>query len=802
MHSSVLTAIARRVARARTTGAAGAAMLILAFAAPGHSWAEQAQRAEANARIIEEVVVTARKRQENLQDLPGSAAVLTAGFLDDVGGIKSLRDLTDKIPGITITEGQLPEVTEPSIRGAGQARNRMSVSATGIYRNGAYIAGRGLGGRNFTRADSYDLQQVEVYRGPQGAMYGRNALGGALHFLTQRPTDTWSGELGLTLGENDRMQYEVLMNAPLGDGWSSRFSYVRDEYDDGFYRDVDGNPVDTALYQHGRGSLTFRSERLEANYVYDYMDDEGTPAINVNQAPVMREANDNDFFQTLINTEHSNQHKVHNHNLQLDYPVDMGTLSLVSNYRDRDLSWERDPDHDGGNLNLATRPNVNINQTDEEMYYNELRFVSDGTSNTRWVLGADHYKSDTSESVIVFFPLLIDTTTNLFNDPTGLVYDSFIDVRQKSWAVFTQLEHEFEEVPLTLSGEVRYAEDDVSGDVATFQPFQGCAQTLGEDPCTAVDDERKYRNMPWTMTASWDIQSLPEVLASARAYAKVASSYRHGGLNLSAGLPSNAFPVKPTYGEEKSLTYEIGLKSAWIDNRVLFNISVFFTEYEDFLNTTTNGCPDLCPFLDPENFQSLGYNPDGSRVETNANGEEGVPSGVSFFIDNIGDVEAWGFEAELQTNTSVGAGVLETSLGYSRQRGDIKSINPDVSPANEELDGERLNKLRPNQVKANARYGYPIAFGGARNLHVFAAATWVYESGGLQELPPAGGTPRSFDDVSRLDIRMGIEGERWELFLEGRNVTDETYILNEEANGIIRVSDPSHYSAGFKWRFN
>ncbi len=754
-------------------------------------------------RAIEEVVVTARKREESLQDLPGSAAALTSGFLDDVGGIQSLRELTDKIPGITITEGQLPEVSEPSIRGAGQARNRMSTSATGIYRNGAYVAGKGLGGRNFTRADAYDLEQVEVYRGPQGALYGRNALGGAIHLRTRRPSDGWKGEVGLVLGENERTQYEVLVNAPITESFSSRFSFVRDEFEDGFYDDADGNPVDTSLYEHARGSFRLDLDRWEVNYVYDYMDDQGTPAININPNPAVREANDDDVFQTLINSEHSNRHEVHNHSLQIDLDMDAGTVSWVANYRDRKMGWVRDPDHGDGTINQATRPNVNINETREDLLYHEFRFVSDGSRSLRWLLGADYYDADTSESIVVLFPQLSAATLNRFNDPTGLVYDSFIDVQQESWAVFGQVEYSLDSVPLTLSTELRYAVDDIGGDVAIYQPYQGCAQTLGQPPCTSVEDDQEYRNSPWTITASWAFEELPGAMTAARAYAKVGTSYRHGGLNLSAGLPSNAFPVKPTYGEETSITYEIGVKTGWLGDRLRLNADVFLTEYEDFLNTTTNGCPELCPYLDPETFQPLGFNPDGSRIETTQDGDDGLPSGTAFFIDNIGDVEAWGYEVEMDSSVSVGRGQLHASLGYSRQLGEIESIRPDVSPANVELEGERLNRLRPKQFKATTRYHYPLGGGLFRGVSAVAVASWVVEKGGIQELPQAGGgDARYLDDVSRLDIRVGLESRRWELFIEGNNVTDEEYVLNENGAGVFRINDPALYAVSFKWRFN
>ena len=756
---------------------------------------------EAADRELEEVVVSARKREERLQNLPGSAAALTADCIEDIGGISNLRDLTDQIAGITITEGQLPEVTEPSIRGAGQARNRMSVSATGIYRNGAYIAGKGIGGRNFTRMDSFDLEQVEVYRGPQGAMYGRNALGGAIHLITKRPTDEFTADVGLTMGNNERVQYEGIVNIPVNDIFATRFSYVNDDYDDGFYKDVNGDPVDVDSYEQARASFRFHPGNWNVNYVYDHMDSENTPVINVNVAQAVRDANNNDPYQTLINSVHEGFHKIDNHSLQVEYQLPSGKLSWVSNVRTREQGWDQDPDHDDGTVALASRSNLNMNRTDEDLTYHQLLYIPDANDRFSWLVGADNYTSDTTESVIVYFPHISASTLNQFNDPTGLVYDAYIDIEQDSWSVFGQFEYYVPGMPLSLSAEIRYAADDVSGNVAIYQPYQGCAKTLGQTPCTSVVGGDDYKNVPWAVTATWEFEQLPEMLSSALVYAKAGSSYRHGGLNLSAGLPSDAFAVKPTYLEEESLTYEIGFKSRWFHNQMSLNVALFQTEYKDFLNTTTNGCPDLCPYLDPDTFQPLGYNPDGSRIEVNPTGQDGLASGTSFFIDNIGDVDAWGYEIELQSKTYLGSGELRNTIGFSRQLGSIESIRSDVSPANLGVLGASLNHLRPKQWKVSSRYNVPLPIGNGINF--VAVASWISERGGNQELPPAGGGPAvELDNFERINARLGLAAKRWSFFVEGSNINDELYLLNNTSAGLTRVSDPAYYSATLTWRFN
>ncbi len=782
------------------------ALLILLFpfgASAEETLTEGADNSEASSKqAIEEIVVTARKREEALQGLAGSAAALSEGFIEDIGGIEDLRQLTDRLVGMTITEGQLPEVSEPSIRGAGQARNRMSVSASGVYRNGAYIAGKGLFGRNFSRMDSYDLRQVEVYRGPQGALYGRNALGGAIHLISQEPVDRFESIFGVTAGENDMFGYEAIVNLPITDTLATRLSYVGENVDDGFYSDINGDPVDTSEYEHVRGSIKFEPEKWRVLYMYDYMDNEDTPLIGINPREPVRALNDYDDFQTLINTTHRNYHRVHNHNLQVSYDFSAGTLHLTSNYRDREGGWTRDIDHDDNTVFLATREVSNLNHTTEEMVFQEIRFDSAGADNLLWSIGADYYSADTTEEVDQYNPALEANTLARFDDPTGTTYESSMAIDQDSWSAFGMLEYRFDTMPLTLSGELRYARDEVDGTVEIYQPYQGCARTLGLPPCTYVDDDRSYENLPWTVTAKWRFENLPEVLSNAMVYGRIGSSYRNGGLNLSAGLPSNAYAVKPIYNEETAIVYEVGVKSAWFEDRVLLNASLYSTDYEDFLNTTTNGCPDLCPYLDPEDFQPLGYNPDGSRIEENEDGEPGQPSGTAYFIDNIGEVSMWGYEIELSAFTAVGRGSLNTFLGYSRQLGEVDSIRDDVSPANLELEGVRLNHMRPHNWSAAARFRYPLASAGVlANINFITTLTWVREEGGYQTLPEVGIPARKLDDFSRFDARIGLDSERWSLILQGSNITDEEYILDETAAGVVRINDPSYYSLQFYLRF-
>jgi len=794
-------------------GVVAIACWLALLAVPGAT-AQTAAPAEAAAApedYLEEIIVTARKRGERLQDLPGSAAALTSGFLEDIGGIEDLRDLTDLIPGITITESQDRTLSEPSIRGAGQSRNRMSVSATGIYRNDAYIADKGIFGRNFARFDTFDLERVEVLRGAQGALYGRNALGGAINLIAKRPEDQLNFELGVSVGELDWLSFEGIANVPITEQLFARVSYVTEERDDGFFDDVNGDPVDTEEYDHVRAALRYLAldEALEVNYVYDYMEEDATPGIAINRRPAIRALRGGDDFQTLINTTNRFFNEVENHSLQIDYHTSRGTVTSVTNLRQREPLVISDTDHDDNTPAQATRSNRNETFTDAETFFQELRFVAEPSGPFMWMVGADYYSTETFEDIDVFFPSLAGTTLALFGDPTGNVFDRRVEITQDSWALYGALDYTVPALPeLTLSGELRYAVDDVEGTSVEFRSFQGCP--VGGVPCTDIDAGDKFTNVPWTVTASWSFaqERLPPALRRALIYAKVASSYRQGGLNLSTGLPSDRFQTKLFYDEETSLTYEIGAKTSWFGNRLTFNGAAFLIDYEDFLDTTTNGCPELCTLLDADTFEPLGLNPDGTRIEVDEDGNPGVESGTAFFIDNIGEVEVWGVELEAVGRIPVEptGGTLVGSLGWSRQLGEVQSVRDDISPASQGLEGERLNRLRPKQLKASLRYRQPLPFvqrgGWLSGVQFAASATLVYEEGGFRNLNTEA-VP--LDEFTRVDARLGLDAPRWSLFVTGDNITDENYVLWQntaaEDSGRFRRNTPEYYALEFTWRY-
>ena len=751
---------------------------------------------ETNA-LIEEVVVTARKREERLQDIPSSAAALSEGFIEAVGGVTNLRDITDLIVGISINETQAASLSEPTIRGAGQSRNRASVSATGLYRNGAYFATNSLGGKNFARLDTYDLERVEVLRGPQGALYGRNALGGAMNLISKKPEDEFTIDVGGALGQKDFQRLEAKINIPINEQFGMRFSHVDEERDEGFYTDVNGRDIDTEEYQHDRLSLRFRpTDTVDINYVFDTQDEVFTDTFRARRSLV---PDIEDAFRTTINSPVKNTNEVDNHNLVIDWTLAGGTLTAVTNYRERELITLSDGDYNGPNARLNSRNLQTIGSVDNDIFFQEIRYAAETSGNFTWLVGADYFAHENTE--------VIDQWSGQ-TTPNSQFRNTYID--SDSWAVFGSTEYAFDNLPVTLTGEIRYAEDNFDGDVLTYRARnQGGAVDRANpvNPQTDFATGNTFTNLPWAVTAAYSFED-NDMLA----YAKVASSYRHGGMNLNEGSPGlELFPAELTYDEETSLTYELGLKSTWFDNALTLNAAVFLTEYEDFLNTNSNGCPDQCQLLDAAGV-GLGFNPNGSRVGEDAAGvpiapNDEIPS--AYFIDNVGEAEAWGYEIEATHRTLFdNGGTLLLNLGYAKGLGEVTSLAANVSAAARATSaGADLPFLRPNQIKGSFVYRQPLA--SLRDSSVFAGATLVasasyaFEEGGaanLTNVPCCSAASREQDTVRRLNANFGLETDKWSLFVRGDNLTDHSYESWNNFSQYIRIP-PRWVYGEFAYRF-
>ncbi len=554
---------------------------------------------------IEEITVTAQKREESLQTAPLSITAFTSTMLEEKG-VDGLNDISQFTPNLNIhtNSGGNMGVTI-SMRGAITSDPLITLEPTvGVYMDGLYVA-KSAG----SLFQMLDLERVEVLRGPQGTLYGRNTAGGAINLVTKKPHDDLEMKFKVSAGNYASVKALATANLPLigANGLSSSeslgtlnsrvtFSFQgRDGYFDNradpaaFFLQGDGTNS-SEFDDLDRMSLrtAFRwqpSDAATLDYSFDFH--------RVREEPTAFQLSglrDNSFIQFIPGFESFPSYvrgervgsignnklmepdgSLHQASAHLDArghglttTVDLGdtaighlTLKSLTGYRNVDT--EEDQDLDGSPLHIA---DLHL-QTDVEQWSQELQLLGT-TDDARWnyVLGLYYYDEKGGEINPQVF--LLGTSTNSLNS-----FDNY------SAAVFGQATY----VPpvlddrLSLTAGVRYTneekkqERDLECVLSEGVPCEGDA----DDSFMGKADETFDNFSPM---GSVSYQVTDDVMG----YAKVARGFKSGGFNGRAGLKEE---FETPFDEEVLTSYEVGVKSQWLDNRLRLNASGFFSDYDD-----------------------------------------------------------------------------------------------------------------------------------------------------------------------------------------------------------------------------
>lgn len=693
--------------------------------------------AHSQGTVLEEIVVTARKRAETLEESPVSVRAFTA---DEIvaAGIETPRDFIALTPNVTLVETQNAGNAFINVRGVSQARNsEMSVA---VVVDGVLMANPA----QFTQ-QLFDIQQIEVLRGPQGALYGRNAIGGAITIVTKQPGDELTGSLELGADSGPGFTVRGTVSGPMGDTETLKYrasvSYVdTDGYIDNEYLGEKADPykdVSARLKFIYEPSDTFSADfrvsmsALETQALYfniaAEVDDTSLP-VRVNNAGV----NERDIFST---------------SLSLEWSGDAGTFTSITAYDDldelltgdqydflpRNMSWLNGPFTGGfGDFIrfLTGDAVVDLSQTqylESDSWSQEFRFVSPADKPFRWIAGAyaigtDRYIStgnqiDRGNGV---FPVKKTPRPSVFVDPTdpspqlGLLVDAQDNF---AWAVFGEIAYDFSD-NFEASLSLRYDEDTRENTTLTeplYDPTGGIGIVFGE-----------VREETWdALQPKLTLRYKPN--DTLMIYGGYSRGFRSGGFNQSgvgAAVPEPG--VEDLFDEQIADTFEVGVKSIYGDGRFSTSISAFYTDFENayffFFDPTTS-------------TQNLG----------------GIP-----------EVEYIGFELEAnaQFNDYFGG---YFGLGYTDS--DIKRA---ADPAD---NGNQAPLVSEYTINLGGQFRWPVNFGGDGAYGVFR---FDYQKIGDTWWDPGNISVRS--PVDLMDFRLGIEVENnWSLMLWAKNAFDEEY---------------------------
>lgn len=499
--------------------------------------------------VIEEVLVTAQKREEGQQDVPISVSAFTGEMVESAGGF-NIIGINGIAPNVILqTEGLVPNVPMYAIRGMNHSDPdpnsdpKISTVIDGVYV--PFVAGALL--------DLFDLERVEVLRGPQGTLFGKNNLAGTVNITTARPTGEFGTKFRATVGENGMRHYRAKVDSDsfAGDRLAAKLAVSKRDYD-GYSRNITtgselgGNDV-IAL----RGALSATpSDGFDATLIVDYTEDEtdgpsghslGVPEI---AGEVYRSAQS---FDPTIETETTGV------TLQANWSLGEGDVALVAGHRD--LEYLNRGDFDG----LPNTPGLDVTRDFDGEYQSvELRYASPVDRPVDYVVGVYYLQEDWQQiNTVVVNPVV---GTFGINEQESKSYAGFF---QGNW-------HATERLTLTLGG--RYTKDEKDFTLFSQTLINGAPISAFTAP---LDDD-------------WDNFS-PRVAAEFRprddvmVYGSVSRGYKGGGYNSRGTVPENIGP----YDEETVTAYELGVKSDLLEGRLRLNAAVFLNEFEDLQSSAT-----------------------------------------------------------------------------------------------------------------------------------------------------------------------------------------------------------------------
>ncbi|MCB1661888.1 MAG: TonB-dependent receptor [Pseudomonadales bacterium] len=533
---------------------------------------------------LEEVVVTARKREESLQDTPIAISAFTGDNMEARGSF-TIDDIEKYAPNVTFQNnpsfGGSSNSAAIYIRGIGQKDFLATIEpGVGLYVDGVYVA-RSVGGI----LNLGDIAQVEVLRGPQGTLFGRNTIGGAVSVTLNKPEAEFGGSVELLVGEDDRIQTRGVLNVPLADNFFSRYSVFTHKRD-GYVERLDGKDLGDDDEISARAAFLWMiSDSFDANLSFDYTKSSengpalshlsyffdptaltflhnsltpgcGAPTGDLGNPACINDAQYNLGKDYTAGTAPSySDTDLFGVNLTLDWEVsDSLQIKSITAYRDLDSEFARDLDKSPHDVN-STYDNFTQNQ-----FSQEIQFLGDTfDEQLNWILGIYYFSESAENQNDLFFPMLS--------------FRSGGDVENESWAVFAQGTYDLtDQLSITLG--VRYTEDtkEFKPDqyILSAAPFFGLPVGLRVLPNETAEETFEDVTPMVSLTYRWT-----ETLMT---YLSYSEGYKSGGYTQRVFPP---LPEIPSFDPEYVEVYEVGFKYEDLEKGYRLNGAAFYSDYSD-----------------------------------------------------------------------------------------------------------------------------------------------------------------------------------------------------------------------------
>ncbi|NIB38100.1 TonB-dependent receptor [Pseudomaricurvus alkylphenolicus] len=753
---------------------------------------------------IEEVVVTAQKRAESIQDVPIAISAFSAEELRNTGA-SSLQDLTDYVSGVELFDDRGSGQPTWVIRGVGLADfNSNNTPTAAIYDDEFYLISNVMGGIGL-----FDTERVEVLKGPQGGVYGRNTTGGAVRVLSTQPSlDESDGYLTASYGRWGRYHLEGAFGAPISDtvayriaakteqagGWQDSLATPGDDE----YGDRDFSALKAQLLIQPSDELKIwlkvnagedNSETTLGQAVGAYDLNTGgfcgavqsgrrdqascatfaslTDSIIGGPGGLNPAEQNDDGSSTLSNPVNELDNSWMGITARIDWDWEKVTLTSITGYLQYDNRFVYDFD--------ATERVFLTENGDAEIqsWSQEFRFTSTSDGVLHWIAGVviageqnDEFRIAHHDDNVLFQAAFSCDESGTVCDPR-FPFSSFQSSRGfsqegESWAVYGQADYELSDT-VTVNGSLRYTKEDKELD-GGFLNARSNGYFLHQGTSADYELEKNWSGhigIDWTPTNNSLI------------YAKATRGFKSGGFY--GGFAITPQDLQP-YREEVVLAYEVGFKTDWLDRRLRINGSAYFYDYRDVQGFVT------------------GFDETLGTILTK--------------LGNLGDAEHTGVELEAQwIPESVEGLSFAASLAWLDAEftdSDSVILSQDGTPAS--VEGLQRATAPEWSYTFQTRYERSIA----DNLLLGAQLNYSYRSdvnpsGSYAGVLDRGLNPHDGYDLINARVSIGTEEERWSVSLVGRNLANEDYVVSSSTDDLGSFNDvpglPRSWSVELDYRF-
>lgn len=711
---------------------------------------------EAPVPVLEEVIVTARKRAESLRNVPASIVALNDEKLDELG-LQTLESVSAYVPGVTIGEAVVS--TNLFVRGIGSGVNQGFEQSVGVYVDGVYM------GRGFqARSPFLDLERIEVLKGPQSTLFGKNTIAGALNIVTARPTDQFEGKItALYEPDHGEKALTAVFSGPLSETLSARVAMRASEFDGYMRNTLSGNKDPREDESVFRGSLRWTpSDRLEVNSKFETgsfdVDGRVSQALSLDTAGLALFRRFDPEADGIFNKTRSiggkgplfaaefNHANVDNFVNTIDYSLGEHTLTSVTGYSAYD--YHEVAEGDFSPLDTANQDTVQ----DFEQWSQEIRLSSPVDQPFRYIVGLYYQKAE------------LDSVIRIDIDLRDLLGAPIIGSRHNTFLHDAETLAAFFEGSLdlgdrwTLNAGLRYSDEEKS---VWKRQVNAQLGTGAPDPASllfvlgwvdhTLEDKRSESQLAPSVSLQFNATD------SVMTYINASKGFKGGGYDEAR---ADGNPDLFEYEEETVISVEAGMKMTLLDGAATLNAAVFHSTFEDLQVSTFEGINFVVGNAAEATTQGLEI--DGSWRATDSLTLAGAVTVLDAEYDSFPGAACYANQGE--AGGCVG--------GRQDLAGGDLQFAPDLSANLNAEYRTRLGNSAQFSARVDLNYSDDILLANDND-------------------PDPAQTQSAY---VTLDARVALAGadDRWEVAVIGRNLTDK--LIRSWANDLPVVTNNNYFA--------